>query len=392
MIDRGRRIAIAVGLLLAVVAATALSIWSLDAGKPGAADGQRRTSQNGVVSFLTGQSSGTFETVTRGAELRFPRDHGPHPGFRQEWWYFTGNVATDAGRRFGFQLTFFRFAHDAFDAYRESSWNNEQSWMAHFAVSDLEGGRFVAVQDYARGALQLAGASAEPFRVWVNGWSAAAATGNGGRRFQARLSAVADDISIGLDVFTDDPPLLQGDAGYSVKDEDALTASYYYSQPDLAANGTIGIAGQKFQVRGRAWMDREWSTAVLTKGQSGWDWFALRMNDGSILMLFQVREEAGGGYRYAMYRDRLGRVRRFENRDIDAQGDRWWTSARTGSKYPLRWRVTIPPAGIDVTVQAALEDQELDLDFSYWEGVVDVAGTVDNEDVQGEGYLELTGY
>ncbi len=344
-----------------------------------------------VIDFLTGEGGGEWSAVTRGRVLEFPRDHGEHPDYRQEWWYYTGNLRTPGGRRFGFQLTFFRFGHGAFDAYEGSAWRNEHSWMAHFAVSDVENGTLHAWQDYARGALSLAGATAQPFRVWVNGWSVSGvADGRGG--LDVTVDARVDETRIRLRLRGDAPPLLQGDHGFSEKDANGKTASYYYSLPNLEASGSLVLGGERFDVAGRAWMDREWSTEVLSKEQLGWDWFALRLARGDILMLFQVRGDAGRHFRYAVHVDIAGRARYFGSDAITMTPSSWWQSEASGSRFPVGWQLAIAPAAIDLRVRAAFDAQALNLDFSYWEGVVDVAGSVDNERVRGEGYMELTGY
>ena len=384
MTDRRGRFAVAAVVVLAVAAAA----WWLTA-QQGPNETRRSETDGRVVDFLASDDGGDYREVVPGVPVVFPDDHGPHPEFRQEWWYFTGNVATTSGRRFGFQLTFFRFAHGARDEYRDSAWRHEHSYMAHFAVSDVAGKRLLAEQDYARGSLDLAGALADPFRVWVNGWSARAPAGRG-EGFAARLSANGDAAAIDIEVSTDAAPLLQGEDGYSVKDGAGATASYYYSFPDLAARGTLTVGGESFEVEGRAWMDREWSTRVLSRDLDGWDWFALRTSDGSAIMVFQVR--GAGGHRYAVVVDGQGGAMRYAGGEVRVEPRRWWTSGDSGARYPVGWRLSIPGAGVDLEVDAAFDAQELNLDFRYYEGVVDVAGAVDNRPVSGEGYMELTGY
>lgn len=383
----GRRFAI-VAIVLVLVVAWARS-WFDAEPDPGETVSSRPRSN--VIEFLTDEAGSEWAEVTRGRALEFPRDHGAHPDYRQEWWYYTGNLRTPGGRRFGVQLTFFRFGHGAFDAYRESAWRNEHSWMAHFAVSDVESGVLHAWQDYARGALSLAGATAAPFRVWVNGWSVGQddVEHDG---FDATLEAAAGDTRLRLALQGSAPPLLQGEAGYSAKDAREETASYYYSLPNLEASGTLEFDGERFEVSGRAWMDREWSTEVLSKEQRGWDWFALRLAGSGTLMLFQVRGDADAHFRYAVHVGADGRARYYGNEAIELSPTAWWRSEATGSRYPVAWQLSIEPADIDLAVAAAFRNQELTLDFSYWEGVVDVEGSVDNERVRGEGYMELTGY
>ncbi len=382
----GRRFAlVVVALVLAIAGARSTWFSSDDAVEPGTGDSD-------VVDFLTAERQGDWAAVERGRSLRFPRDHGTHPDFRQEWWYYTGNLRTREGRRFGFQLTFFRFGHGAFDEYAESAWRSEHGWMAHFAVSDVENRRLLAWQDYARGALDLAGARAEPFAVWVNGWSVRADPPAVDAQFAATLSASSESASVTLSLQSDAPPLPQGEAGYSAKDPRGDTASYYYSLPNLDAAGMLVLDGRAFEVTGRVWMDREWSTEVLSKDQLGWDWFALRLANGDTLMIFQVRGENDGHFRYAVHVDRSGRARYFDPKDVLLEPVAWWQGETASSRYPVGWRIAIAAANIELSLSAAFEDQELNLDFTYWEGVVDVEGSVDNVSVRGEGYMELTGY
>lgn len=334
----------------------------------------------------------TFADVRPGVPLVFPDDHGAHPRFRQEWWYFTGNLNTADGRQFGVQLTFFRFAHGVFDVYRDSSWSHRQSYMAHFAISDIQNEHLFAFEDYARGTLGLAGATPRPFAVWVNGWSARSDSTDDGR-FDVRLHGKVDNVSIDIRAVTADAPLLQGDQGYSVKSSDGELASYYYSYPDLQADGEIRIDDETFDVSGKVWMDHEWSTSVIDKEQTGWDWFALRLDNGTRLMMFRVRgADNNNHFSYAYYIDADGQSRQFEGDAIQIQPTRLWTSRDTHASYPLGWRIGIADANLEIEVQAAYDNQELLLDFRYWEGVVNVAGHVDNAAVHGQGYMELTGY
>ncbi len=342
-----------------------------------------------VVGFLAAGDGGGYARVVPGPGPEFPRDHGAHPGFRQEWWYVTGNLADAAGRRFGFQLTFFRFAHGAVAEYADSAWRHDQSWMAHFAISDLDNRRLLAYQDYARGTLGLAGATARPFAVWVNAWSARGDADADG--LSMVLDAAVEEASIALEVTADRPPLLQGEGGYSRKDAAGEVASWYYSVPGMAAVGELRLGDSVFRVSGRAWMDHEWSTEVLSREQSGWDWFALDLDDGAQLMVFQVRGDDAAAFRHAVLRRPDGSVARTEQ-GVRMEPGRVWESPSTGARYPVSWRLEIPAFDLGLDVAAAFPEQELALDFSYWEGVVDVSGRRAGGDVGGQGYMELTGY
>jgi predicted secreted hydrolase len=325
----------------------------------------------------------------------FPREHGPHPGFRTEWWYWTGNVeaAGEAGplRRFGFQLTFFRAALAARPRARISAWGTHEIYMAHFAVTDVGGRRFHAADRWGRAALGLAGAAADPFGVWVASWSA---TGAGREAFPMRLRAEDEGVAIDLVLARGKPPVLHGERGLSRKSAEPGNASYYYSVTRLPVLGEVRLDGRAFAVRGLAWMDREWSTSALAADQAGWDWFALQLDDRRELMLYRLRRRDGSvdpasqgtlvladGTAQTLGRDAVG---------IDVLDH--WTSPRDGTRYPARWRVRIPVAELDLTVTPLLADQELDLAVRYWEGAVGVEGRGGGRAVSGGGYVELVGY
>ena len=323
--------------------------------------------------------------------FQFPADHGPHPEFRTEWWYYTGNLATAAGRRFGFQLTFFRSALAPRMPHRESTWATRQAWLAHFTVSDIAGGTFHSFERWSRGALGLAGARAEPFQVWVKDWTAASA---GGPAFPLRLTASADRAAIDLVLQQGKPPVLQGERGLSRKSAEPGNASYYYSLTRMPAAGTVRIGDDRYDVTGLAWMDREWSTSSLGKDQVGWDWFSLQLSDGWDLMLYRLRRQDGAAdpASSGTLIDPHGESRALNLSDFQILPSGEWRSPRSGAHYPERWRLRIPREDLDLEVRPLLADQELDVSFRYWEGAVSIEGTHRGQPVRGSGYVELTGY
>ena len=324
-------------------------------------------------------------------EFRFPADHGPHPEFRTEWWYYTGNLETTEGRRFGFQLTFFRSALAPKMPARESAWATRQAWLAHFTISDLDGRQFHSFERWSRGAIGLAGAHAEPFRVWVKDW---AAEGVGGQAPPMRLTASEGDTGIDLVLMQGKPPVLQGDRGLSQKSPEPGNASYYYSLTRMPAAGTVSLGGERFAVNGLAWMDREWSTSSLDLGEVGWDWFALQLSDGSDLMLYRLRRQDGAADPASSGTavSPEGTARHLALADFQIAGSGAWRSPRSGARYPDRWRVRIPSEDLDLEIRPALADQELDVAFRYWEGAVEIAGSRRGRPIRGRGYVELTGY
>jgi predicted secreted hydrolase len=322
--------------------------------------------------------------------FHFPEDHGPHPEFRTEWWYYTGNLATREGRQFGFQLTFFRSALAPEMAKRSSEWASRQAWLAHFTITDVEGKRFHSFERWNRGALGLAGAQGKPFRVWLEDWSAEM---SGGVGEATRLRASEDGAVIDLVLQPGKPPTLQGDRGLSQKSPEPGNASYYYSLTRMPAAGTIRLKNEQFQVTGLAWMDREWSTSSLGKDQVGWDWFALHLSDGRDLMIYQLRLQDGradlssSGTVIGIGGETQGETRHLNRSDFQLQVLDHWRSPRSGTSYPAGWRLRIPSEEIDVRIEPLVADQELDVSFRYWEGAVKIEGSS-----PGKGYVEMTGY
>lgn len=337
-----------------------------------------------------------FALVDRPREFRFPDDHGPHPNYRTEWWYYTGNLHSADGRRFGFQLTFFRSAlrAPAQRPERASAWAAEQVYMAHFALSDVAAGRFHVFERFSRGALRLAGAQATPFRVWLEDWSVAAADrAASGRQPSLRLRAAHDDVALDLTLRAAKPVVAHGDRGLSRKD--ARHASYYYSSTRLRSSGVLRVDGREFAVDGLSWMDREWSTGVLGGGVEGWDWFALQLSDGQEVMLYRMRpadvapaHRPGGGT--LVPAEGAAQALAADDFRIDVLAT--WRSPRDGTQYPAKWRIRIPRHAVDVTVTPLLADQEMHTLIRYWEGAVGVQGSIAGRHVAGHGYVELTGY
>ena len=304
----------------------------------------------------------------RAEEVRnftFPADHGPHPDFNTEWWYVTGNLHTESGRRAGYELTIFRVAMTPPDSAGApirrastnpadtSSWAADQFYMAHFAVSDVAGEEIHTFERFSRGAAGLAGAQADPFRVWLEDWSM---TGlEAGDAFPLRIRAAEDGIAIDLTLEPTKPRVLQGDRGLSQKGPGAGNASYYYSYTRLATEGQVVIAGDTLSVTGQSWMDREWSTSALGEDQVGWDWFALQLDDGRDLMYYQIRQQDGtpSPFTEGVLVGEDGGVTRIRRDDVTLEVLDTWTSPRGGT-YPTKWRLQIPEANLDLTVTAFL--------------------------------------
>jgi predicted secreted hydrolase len=342
---------------------------------------------------LLGKSGTTagFERATKPRQFNFPADHGPHPSFRTEWWYATGNLLDSNGRRFGYQLTVFRSALSPAEAERPSHWAASQIYMGNFAITDVAESHFYAFDRFERGAIGLAGASATPLRVWIGNWSIASIEPQG---FPARIEAQEGGLAIELLVRPETPPVLQGDRGLSQKGPEAGDASYYYSLPRMHTEGTVRIFNRSHRVEGLSWIDREWSTSSLGRNQVGWDWFGLQLSDGREVMYYQLRQADGHGDPSS-----AGTLIEADGSGIALSRDQvqlevasYWRSPKDGRSYPSSWRLRVPSAQLSLEIRPYLLNQELNLAIRYWEGAVGLTGTAKQKPVTGSGYVELTGY
>jgi len=339
---------------------------------------------------LADQATG-FARAKGPRPLVFPADHGPHPDYQTEWWYYTGNLETTDGQHFGYQLTFFRRAllPAAQRQDRPSEWAADQIYMAHLALTDVDGRRYQAFERFSRGAAGLAGAQASPYRVWLEDWSV---EGSGPDLY--RMHAAAGDLALDLQLIDQKGPILQGDRGYSQKGPETGNASYYYSLTRLASSGTVRVSDLTYQVSGWSWMDHEFSTSALAPDQVGWDWFSVQLDDGSDLMVFQIRKADGSvdPFSSGTFITSGGGTRHLSHDEFEIRVSDTWRSSRSGATYPARWIVNVPRADIRLEIEPYLADQELNVSYAYWEGAVRVRGEHAGRPVQGEGYVEMTGY
>lgn len=334
-----------------------------------------------------------WKEAAPGRPIVLPADHASHPDYKLEWWYYTGNLDASGGQRFGYQLTFFRIGVDP-APLNPSRWAVRDLYMTHLALTDVNGRRYRFTERLNRSGPGWAGASATDYHVWNEDWVARREP-DGTHHLDAR----GPEFGVDLRLAEDRPAVLHGNRGYSRKGAAPGNASHYYSLTRMPTRGTITLGGRRFEVTGASWMDHEFGTSFLEPQQSGWDWFSIQLDDGSDLMIFQLRRadgsidprssgtlvEAGGatvpvtlssGFRLA--------------------AGRTWTSAASGARYPVEWTVDLPDRGLTLEVSAALDDQELRTGrgsgVTYWEGAIDVRGRRRGRAVRGQGYLEMTGY
>ena len=337
-------------------------------------------------------SADRFLSANSPWRFRFPQDHAAHDRFASEWWYFTGHVKARDGRRFGYELTFFRLGlrpGDTRQSNGQSAWRGNELFPAHFALTDETGKTFVHYERFAREALGAGAASTSKLDVRVEGW-----TLTGPSPF--RLHAAVDGKAIDFALTAEKPPAVHGHDGISKKGPCATCASHYYSMTRLRTNGALTIAGARTAVAGISWMDHEFGSDELQANQVGWDWFSIQLDDRRELMLYVLRQKDGSvtPESSGSIIDARGRVTYLPRSAFSTEAIATWTSPHTGGVYPSGWRVRVPSARVNVVLSPVLLDQELANTVggvSYWEGAVDVRDG-DSGRALGVGYVELTGY
>lgn len=366
---------------------------------------QSKSMANVVGKTSANQDDSGFTPVVPGYRFEFPRDHLAHNNFRQEWWYLTANLTTETGEQLGAQWTQFRVALKPTDLQAtvpqatdvvpqsESTWVTQQLYLAHSALTSSNA--HLAHEKWSRRHSEFAEVKLEPYQIRLDNWRWQSETN---ALFPATLTVENPDFSYRLKLNSQAPLQYQGAIGYSLKSRDGQVASYYYSQPFIEISGEISRNGKVERVTGQGWLDREWSSQFLTKTQQGWDWFALRLNDGSTLMLFQLRDPSPAentknaplsAFYSArrMFADGTGRsINSTDNpNDIQMTPLKWQHTVN--GDYPVSWQVKIPSENIDLTITPLNPNSAMPLSTPYWEGPVQLSGSH-----AGTGYMELTGY
>jgi predicted secreted hydrolase len=375
-----------------------------------------------IAKYFGANSSGGFARAHRKWEFTFPKDHGPHPRYKNERWYFNGQLVNDAGRRFGYQLTITRtglraetLATNSLTGLSRnekslqkhpSKWRGDQLYRAHFTVTDTETAQFYSYQKNSRNALELAGGqyikSDDPkkdnhqLKIWIDDWVIESQSNT---VFPLHIKAKQEKIGIDLIVNNTKPVVFNGDDGLFKKSAKSGDASYYYSIPRLESIGRISIGVNEYEVQGHSWFDREWSTASLGEDIAGWDWFAVHIDDKRELSFYQLRDKNGtmnnlssGSIIFAN-----GKYRALSAADIDLEVKREWLSPTTGIIYPAAWRLSVPSQSIELFISPMVEDQELKFAPRYWAGAVRVSifetkREEPSKPKTGYGYVELVGY
>lgn len=332
-----------------------------------------------------------FARATGASSFSFPEDHGPHLEFQTEWWYYTGNLETPEGDPLAYQLTFFRRGLAVPGELRPSRLAADQIYFAHFAITDVRGGRHPHWERFSRGAGGLAGAAGSPYGVWLDDWSVSSLDPAGN---SVHLFAREEDWELDLILESEKRVVEHGDGGWSQKSEEAGNASYYLSMTRMRTQGTVTLAGSRVDVAGLSWFDHEWSTSALGAQAIGWDWFSLQMDDGTELMLFQIRRSDGTlePVSSGTLVEADGRLAALSANEFTIEVSDLWRSPETSATYPSAWDVRLPGLALELSVRPILADQEMRVSFPYWEGAVTLEGTRQGRPLQGRGFVELTGY
>ncbi|MEK9973089.1 MAG: lipocalin-like domain-containing protein, partial [Deltaproteobacteria bacterium] len=325
-----------------------------------------------VAEALGGGDVSGYARALEPRSFSFPKDHADHPEFRNEWWYFTGNLQNEVGRPFGFQVTLFRNSLvPELPEETGSPWRTNQLYMGHLALSDIQEERFYHAERFQRAALGLAGVEAQPLKIWLDDWEI---KGVGNDPMKWQLFAETEEFEINLEVTPSKPLVLQGNQGLSQKGKEPGNASYYYSFTRMVASGEVTTPEGTFEVKGSSWLDREWSTSVLESNQIGWDWFALQLNDGTDLMYYQLRDKAGKPDEQSSGKlvNPNGESRNLNFQEVALKVVELWQSPNSGASYPAGWTLKLPSENLDLQLSPRMSDQELQTTVSYWEGSVRV--------------------
>ncbi len=333
-----------------------------------------------------------YQQALPGYRYEFPRDHFDHSDYRTEWWYYTGNLKAVDGHRFGFELTFFRQGVNR-EEQKTGDWDLRDLYLAHLALSDLDGAHFYHTERLNRAGPGLAGASLQLQSVWNGNWKVQWVNGQQG------LQAITSEFSLKLTMTSRKPPVIHGQNGTSRKGAGAGNASHYISFTRLLTSGTIELNGRSYSVEGTSWMDHEFFSSGLDKDEVGWDWLSLQLADNTELMLYRLRHKDGGvdPFSSGTYVDAGGKSTYLSVRDFSmTPTGETYTSSITKAVYPIAWKVNIPSFGLELQLKTPLASQELasssSAGLSYWEGAIDITGTHSGTAITGVGYLEMTGY
>jgi predicted secreted hydrolase len=351
-----------------------------------------------LLIFLLPAPAAHWQLALPGYQYQFPRDHFSHPDYQTEWWYYTGNLRAANGHRFGFELTFFRQAMDLpkqVAASSDPTWRPDQIYLAHLALSDIDGGEFFHTERLNRAGPGLAGVDSRGQIYWNGNWQVRWTSERTGAQ---ELRAVCRRFTLELSLTPGKPLVIHGKNGVSQKAPELGRASHYISFTRLLARGKLEWKGASLSLSGIAWMDHEFFTEQLDNTEAGWDWFSIQLQNNEELMLYRLRKKSGeaDSYSSGTYVDTHGDAHFLSGSEFSLSPGGIWQSANSRAQYPLAWRIRIPSLSLELSERPLLNNQELfsreRIFPSYWEGAVSYSGHIHAQPISGVGYLEMTGY
>jgi predicted secreted hydrolase len=367
MLNRAIVKSLAVGMLVSTIACTPVATDS---------ESPKESTDLRLFSGLSKQSVKQIQ-VQPAYPINFPADHVSHPEYAVEWWYVTANLRDQQGRHYALQWTLFRFRADG----DPTPWANEQQFMAHAGLHSADNSWFE--ERFARGGVGNAGVSQVPFQAYLDNWRWSSTSAE---LFPSSLQfTIEQDVRVNLNLSTNGDFVLHGMQGYSRKLRGSTQASYYYSQPHIAVEGTVAIANKDINVSGQAWFDHEWTSQYLDPNTQGWDWFSIHLHNGDKLMLFNMRHQREADFWSGSLIKSDGKKFHLDEQDIQAHVIKRYEIA--GRSLPLEWSIQLPEHKIDITVLPFKKNQWNSGIFSYYEG-----GTIISGSHTGRGFIELTGY
>jgi predicted secreted hydrolase len=333
-----------------------------------------------------------YKKALHGYKYSFPRDHASHEAFKTEWWYYTGHLKSDDGKKYGYELTFFRSGVAPSEKAKTKSDAPSNVYLAHFAVSDINNKKFHFYEKLTRSGLSLGSASSSVLHIYNDGWRVDEAGDT------MMLSADAEKVGIKLLLSSKKPPVIHGKDGVSQKADCVGCASHYYSLSRMETKGLLFIDGKEKRVTGTSWMDHEFGSNQLTEEQVGWDWYSLQLSDNTELMLYMMRKKDG-----SIDKNSSGTIIGVDGKaehlnlsQFKIRSKSKWLSPQSKGNYPMNWEIEIPHKQIKLQVTPDFETQELvtkrSTDVTYWEGASSITGTKGGKPITGEGYVEMTGY
>lgn len=334
-----------------------------------------------TMARIPGTPKSEAEPALPGYKFSFPRDEAAHDSYKTEWWYYNGHLKSESGHDYGYELTFFR--HKIF---------NQNFYSAHLALSDVDQQKFRFQEKSSVLHPNSAGASASNYYVWNGDWQAK--EGNG----RHLLQASTPEFSIQLNLDTAAAPVIHGIDGVSQKGDGRGVASHYYSRTRMPTDGFVIDHGRKVHVSGDSWMDHEFGSDMMARDASGWDWFSVKLENNSQLMLYLLKHNDGTVDQNSSGTivNADGSTKHLKRSDFSIQPTASWHSPDSGANYPAGWQVKVPGDNIELSINPTIRNQELLIERStgvtYWEGDCSVLALVGGKAMKGQAYIELAGY